>query len=363
MTAKTLQRYLDGPKLFELEVVGESHFQKNLQAILERSASAGTSDRVAHRVTAKIVSEPTNPHDPNAVQVFLDDLLVGYIDRVTAARIRKQLDRAGYNGIDATCSAMIVGGFNLEIGNVLYGVKLDIYTKSQRSGEANPVAPTELTFFVETIEPILNESLAFVGNVVNFWSSPNMPSRINVYCCGGISGEGKLGTVPKEAIIPIQRHLSAGSEFDAKIVSKSDRLWEIQCRLIPAEETKQRIEEYARVRREKLQKDLTTPYRPRKPINFIICAKRNDLAKGDVIEIVELPNLDQMFTEYGPQNVLFRCVSSGKEIEHRCDNGLVQKLIRLRIGNNPVTGKVTAKSRARQETIDFTIEIPPLAQD
>jgi len=190
-----------------------------------------------------------------------------------------------------------------------------------------------------------------------------MPSRINIYCRGGIAGEGKLGTVPKDYTIPIQRHLSAGLEFDAKIIAHSDQRWQIHCRLIPAEETAKRVAEYASNRRERLQKELNTPYRPRKPIQFNVRAERDDLTRGDVLEIAELPSIEEMFTACGPQRVVFRCIRSGKEIEHRCDNGLVQKFIRLRIKNNPLTAKVTAKSRARGETIDFTIEIPPLAEN
>jgi len=150
MTSKTLRRHLDGPGLFELEVVGESHFQKNLQTILGRFESDTMSDRVTQRATARIVSEPTNKHDPNALRVFIEDLLVGYVDRTRAARIRKQLAHAGYDSIDATCSSIIVGGFNPQLRSVLYGVKLDIYTKSQRRRDTEHVAVTELTFSAES---------------------------------------------------------------------------------------------------------------------------------------------------------------------------------------------------------------------
>ncbi|QDV56771.1 HIRAN domain-containing protein [Rosistilla oblonga] len=233
MASKTLRRHLDGPELFQLEVVGESHFQKNLQAILSRYESHRIPDRVTQRATARIVSEPTNKHDPNAVQVLIEDLLIGYLDRETAARIRKQLAHAGFDSIDATCSSLIVGGFNLQFGHVLYGVKLDIFTKSQRRRKAQDVPVTELTFFTETPAALApNELLAYVGNAVKFWSSPDTPSRIHIYCRGGVGGDGKLGTVPKDYIIPIQRHLSAGLEFDATIIAQSDQRWQIRCRLI-----------------------------------------------------------------------------------------------------------------------------------
>ncbi|WP_145285573.1 hypothetical protein [Rosistilla oblonga] len=129
--------------------------------------------------------------------------------------------------------------------------------------------------------------------------------------------------------------------------------------MIPAEETAKRVAEYASNRRERLQKELATPYRPRKPLKFKVLAERDSLNKGDILEIAELPSIEEMFTAFGPQRVLFRCMRSGKEIEHHCENGLVQKFIRLRIENVPLTAKVTVKRRSQEETIDFSIEIPP----
>jgi hypothetical protein len=84
MPDRVLHTKLDGPGLFLFEVAGQNHYQP---AILR--------------------SEPTNPHDCNAIAVEISGLKVGYLDRHTAAKLTNQSKRLGFDRIEATCKAKL----------------------------------------------------------------------------------------------------------------------------------------------------------------------------------------------------------------------------------------------------------------
>ena len=84
MPDRVLHTKLDGPGLFLFEVAGQNHYQP---AILR--------------------SEPTNPHDRNAIAVEISGLKVGYLDRHTAAKLTNQSKRLGFDRIEATCKAKL----------------------------------------------------------------------------------------------------------------------------------------------------------------------------------------------------------------------------------------------------------------
>jgi hypothetical protein len=92
------------PRDFATEVVGESHYQKNLLAI----AGKKTPDGVEKYVQAVLVLEDSNPHDSNAVRVEIDDKTVGYLSRQGALvwRKRKPLPTK------SRCAAVIRGGWD-----------------------------------------------------------------------------------------------------------------------------------------------------------------------------------------------------------------------------------------------------------
>ncbi len=70
-----------------LDVVGEANYVKDIDAIYR---SIGQDSNT--RVTAALLPEPNNPHDPNAVAVGLAvgdrRRIVGYLPRETAAEVR-----------------------------------------------------------------------------------------------------------------------------------------------------------------------------------------------------------------------------------------------------------------------------------
>ena len=68
------------PKNDRFQVVGESHYQSDLAKI-----AGGITDEGVHQECAAVLRlEPTNKYDPNAVEVLIAGLRVGYIPAVQA---------------------------------------------------------------------------------------------------------------------------------------------------------------------------------------------------------------------------------------------------------------------------------------
>lgn len=112
-----------GPGTFAVEVVGVSRRQDALIDIVERHGRSGRT----LSVDAQLVPENSNPHDPNAVRVEIDDALIGYLSRDNAARYRADLAAAGTPDAIVQCKARIVGGFETPSGErASFGVRLDL---------------------------------------------------------------------------------------------------------------------------------------------------------------------------------------------------------------------------------------------
>lgn len=105
-----------------LEVVGESNYQDDLW----RLAGGFSEERIRCAVTAVLVPEPGNEHDPNAVQVLVDGCLVGYLSREDAV-----LYGPGLRSLMASheswiaLAGQIVGGGQRDDGPGMLGVFLD----------------------------------------------------------------------------------------------------------------------------------------------------------------------------------------------------------------------------------------------
>jgi hypothetical protein len=116
---------LPGPGAFAFDIVGESKYQ----AALEQICGGRTEDGHEKIVQAKIIHEDDNPYDNKAIRVDIYGATVGYFSREAARDYRKQLKDAGVPGATATCSAMIVGGWDRGGGDKgSFGVKLDLPT-------------------------------------------------------------------------------------------------------------------------------------------------------------------------------------------------------------------------------------------
>ncbi len=90
----------------DLSVVGESGFQENLWALVGR-----TSDRVLIDTMALLVPETDNPHDENAIAVWISGLQVGYLSEHAAHILRHDIvGAAELTGRAVAVAATIAGG-------------------------------------------------------------------------------------------------------------------------------------------------------------------------------------------------------------------------------------------------------------
>jgi hypothetical protein len=106
---------------FRFEVVGESHYQ----AELERIVGWRTEEGGNYPCVAIVSPEPENEYDPQAVCVRVNDLKVAYLSRDWAPKLNAALALSGYT--QATCNAVIGGGWDRG-GNDRghFGIKLDM---------------------------------------------------------------------------------------------------------------------------------------------------------------------------------------------------------------------------------------------
>lgn len=72
------------PRTQQLEVAGEWYRAQNLRTLFTRHAKV-SDNGTEIRLPAVLVPDPTNPHDKNAVAVFVDGLHVGYMERAHAS--------------------------------------------------------------------------------------------------------------------------------------------------------------------------------------------------------------------------------------------------------------------------------------
>jgi hypothetical protein len=95
-----------GPGDFQARVVGTAKHQAAIEAL----TGARGKRAVQVFVQAMLVFDNDDPHDRNAVQVFVGGRLVGYLRREDAKSYRQQILKAGRGEMVGCCSAKIVGG-------------------------------------------------------------------------------------------------------------------------------------------------------------------------------------------------------------------------------------------------------------
>lgn len=125
-----------------VRVVGVSQYQDAIRLI---AGLEEADERPLWEGLAMLTPEPTNPHDPNAVQVVVETRLVGYLDRETAARLRPVLEAiAEADGARVAVPCRITGGFRLRDGSRSHlGVQLLFSIRElERSWLPSPSAPT-----------------------------------------------------------------------------------------------------------------------------------------------------------------------------------------------------------------------------
>jgi hypothetical protein len=97
-----------------VDAVGESY----RQAALEEVGGGRTPFGVRHPViTAVLVREPDNPHDPNAVRVEAAGRHLAYLSREDAPRFHGVIEKLASKGMKASCRAQLIGGWASGNGN------------------------------------------------------------------------------------------------------------------------------------------------------------------------------------------------------------------------------------------------------
>ena len=118
------------------EVVGESHYQDHLWSIVGEKWMADRRVRVAK--PAALIPEPENPYDRNAVAVYVNGLITGYLSREDAAQHQPRIvARQAQIGRSVELPALIAGGGLREGGPGQLGVFLK--HDPVAFGEAAPV--------------------------------------------------------------------------------------------------------------------------------------------------------------------------------------------------------------------------------
>jgi HIRAN domain-containing protein len=106
---------------FRFPIVGESHYQLEIEAIAGGRSEDGARNIL---VDAVLIPEPNNPYDPNAVAVKIDNETVGYLSRDTAKHFCRALVAGGFEIV--SCEAVINGGWDRGEGDRgHFGVRLN----------------------------------------------------------------------------------------------------------------------------------------------------------------------------------------------------------------------------------------------
>jgi len=115
--------HIDGTGEYDLEIVGESNYQKHLKRI----CGGYTEEGHRKKVIAELHHEDDNPYDKKAVRVEIDGGTVGYLSREDARLYRKRVKKTGHEGIIITCNAKIIGGKKTGLfSKTHFGVWIDL---------------------------------------------------------------------------------------------------------------------------------------------------------------------------------------------------------------------------------------------
>jgi hypothetical protein len=111
---------------YELKIRGEANYQEEIRGII--AYEEGSTQSIQEEgLTARLIFEDDNPHDKgNAVRIEIDRRTVGYLSRDDARKYRQALASKNLSGAVGTCYAAIIGKYNDELDDILFGVRLDL---------------------------------------------------------------------------------------------------------------------------------------------------------------------------------------------------------------------------------------------
>ena len=109
-----------GDDEFRFPIVGESHYQTEIEALAGGRTRSGSTGK---RIDVVLQPEPDNPYDPHAVVVKAGSLTIGYLARDVASLFNAALADAGYSS--GGCKAAIKGGWDRDGDEGSFGVFLN----------------------------------------------------------------------------------------------------------------------------------------------------------------------------------------------------------------------------------------------
>ena len=68
---------------YKFKVAGLSHYCENYRGVIDPEG----------RLTVDLIPEPDNPHDPNAIRVYMNGKHIGYVPKEKTAKVRKFLSK------------------------------------------------------------------------------------------------------------------------------------------------------------------------------------------------------------------------------------------------------------------------------
>jgi len=211
--------------LFPLLAAGTSYHDEAISQL------AGNAPGKAALVfcTARLVPEDTNPHDPNAVAVFIQGEKLGYLPRSCAPAFREAFARFGLPLGPTTCDAVIANGLLVDRKQYSYAIELDVAAEPESAPTLS--SPSYPGMSRQDPNPVFHrqEDGRFVTTVrlghgilddmhkhrrMGSWTTENW-STINYYLDNrkGIGLGYKLFGIPKE----MHRGMFGEAEPDAQV--------------------------------------------------------------------------------------------------------------------------------------------------
>ena len=215
--------------MFPVQVVGESYYRDSIFHIAQNEAGK----TAMAFCTARLVPEDSNPHDPNAVGIYIGDAKVGHLSRQAAIEFRSALSRLESRA-ETTCDAAITKGLVADGEAYEYSIELDLeleggvpqlvvpqYFEVTRADSSASLQPRGAGLF-ETTAWLPREAMDNMHKKlrVDSWTTEHWDS-INYYLPNrqGIGLGHKLVAIPKTT----HARLFGEKEPDASVVTIEGR--------------------------------------------------------------------------------------------------------------------------------------------
>lgn len=343
---------------YAVEIVGESHYQKELARI----CGGKSNEPVNKIVEATLVLDDNNEYDPLAIRVDISKVTVGHLSKAHARHFRDKLKSNGHPGSVVVCPAKIVGGWDRGYGDAGYfGVRLDLPNEYVEAiGKAPPLRVDSSNIFTFELDAPDTTELKNCnpGDRVKLWKSPDEPMFILVYRSGSVGGFGKIGRVPKKYSHIIAEHMGKGLGTESVFRNHTNRGYQIECKLISEEETRMQLQREA----EALVEELSKPYAPSKGFEFRIqLPKKHELKKTDRLFLRQKP-IEYYRKHIGPLRLEF--LDKNDKLVARKDNepSLAKRLLRAQFSHYELDIFIISISKPDKFTLPYIDSIEARAK-